>query len=41
MLVSEKWGLFFWGVEEREEVGGYNDYDLVVFCDEGVIFFCD
>lgn len=29
--------LFPWGVEEREEVGGYNDHDLAASCDEGVI----
>lgn len=34
-------GLFPWGVEEREEVGGYNDHDLAASCDEGVISLCD
>lgn len=37
----KKRGLFPWGVEEREEVGGYNDHDLAASCDEGVISLCD
>lgn len=37
MSASEKWG----SVEEREEVGGYNDHDLAASCDEGVISLCD